>query len=119
MSSGPAHRIGAAAVVGTAAFYAEKENPGSSARPIAATGLAFFSGTLPDKVEPACHPNHRQFFHSYAFMCILGYGMYRTWKWETENEGETWVKMALLSIGGAYLVHLLMDAGTPKGLPVV
>lgn len=119
MSCGPVHRMGAAAAVGTVAFYAEKDNLEPSAKPLAATGLAYLCGTLPDIIEPASHPNHRQFFHSHAFAGVVGYGVYRTWKWETETENQKWVKTALLAIGGAYLVHLLMDSGTPKGLPAI
>lgn len=32
-------------------------------------------GTLPDILEPATSPNHRQFFHSLVFAGILAYGV--------------------------------------------
>ena len=55
---------------------------------------------LPDILEPALHPNHRQFFHSIT----------------TLYEG---VLHGLIVLGGvAYISHLLADGSTPKGHPL-
>lgn len=35
-------------------------------KPIVGAGLAVLLTNLPDQMEPATHPNHRQFFHSVA-----------------------------------------------------
>lgn len=62
MANATAHRIGAAVAVGAALAHAEKERGESSLKPVAGAGLAAMLGTLPDKIEPAVHPQHRQFF---------------------------------------------------------
>jgi hypothetical protein len=31
--------------------------------------------TVPDLIEPAIHPHHRQFFHSWLFAGALAYGV--------------------------------------------
>jgi hypothetical protein len=38
-----------------------------------ATGVGMVVGLLPDLLEPALHPNHRQFFHSYAVTALLAH----------------------------------------------
>ena len=119
MANAAAHRLGAAAIVGGVALIAENNQEESTARPLVAGGLAYLGGTLPDILEPACHPNHRQFFHSLAFAGMVGHGVYKTWQWEPETKAQEWLRIAGIAIGGAYLVHLAMDAMTPKGLPVV
>jgi len=70
-------------------------------------------------VEPALHPNHRQFFHSVAFMAILGTGLYKTYQWQTETNAEAFVRGALLIAGGAYLLHVVADACTAKSIPLI
>jgi hypothetical protein len=59
------------------------------------------------------------FFHSLAFACLVGHGVYKAWQWEPETETQEWIRMACMALGGAYLVHLAMDLATPKGLPVI
>lgn len=76
-------------------------------------------GTLPDLVEPAHHPHHRQFFHSVAFAALLGYLGYKLYRWKPDEQWQQVVRMLGLVAIGAYLVHLSMDAVTPKSLPLV
>jgi len=119
MSSGAAHRAGAAVVVGGIALYAKKDRDQPTAQPLLAGGLAWLSGTLPDILEPAHHPNHRQFFHSLAFAGIVVHGVYQAWKWEPETDLQKSLRFAGMAVGGAYLVHLAMDSMTPKRLPII
>ena len=74
---------------------------------------------MPDILEPAVHPHHRQFFHSIAFAALIGSGMYKLYQWETETEMEKILKLCLLVAGGAYLIHLAMDACTKRSLPLL
>lgn len=114
-----AHAIGAA--LGVGGFHAcwEKNQKGAvSFAPLASAGIASLFGSSPDWIEPAIHPNHRQFFHSLAFAGLVIYGLKRTYDWKTESDGQKLLKFVLLSAGGAYLVHLLMDASTSKSIPV-
>ena len=104
------HKIGAGIAVGAAAAIVDTPEVKSLSRPIAARGIAYMLGTLPDILEPATHPNHRQFFHSYTILGLLGIAMYKAYKWESENELQSLSRFALLVSGVAYVTHLLMDA---------
>jgi hypothetical protein len=119
MACGTAHRAVAGATIGITLAYCESKNGKSTVMPLVGGGLGTLFGTLPDIVEPANHPNHRQFFHGVAFAAMLGYGGYKLYQWRSEDD---WQK-ALRSIGliaiSAYLIHLAMDGMTPKSLPLV
>lgn len=87
--------------------------------PLLAATLGAAAGRLPDILEPACHPHHRQFFHSATVAAGLGYGVYRLWRWQPETDIERMLRAALLIGGVAYLSHLLLDASTPRSLPLL
>lgn len=114
-----AHRVVAGAVIGIAIGYQESQTGESSAWPFVGGGLGALLGTLPDLLEPADHPNHRQFFHSLLFAAIIGYLGYKLYKWKPEEPWQEVVRMVGLVAIGAYLIHLAMDAVTPKSLPAV
>ncbi|MCH7614069.1 MAG: metal-dependent hydrolase [Candidatus Marinimicrobia bacterium] len=120
MSNGPTHI--AASGLGIFAFTATREYLESgevSWKPFVLGGLAAKTAKLPDIIEPAFHPNHRQFFHSLGFAGLVGYGIFRLYEWETEDELEKILRIAGMAIGGSYLIHLLCDSTTPKGLPII
>lgn len=119
MSNANTHRIGAAAAVGLTHMYLEGQEQQQTSLPTASAALAYAAGTLPDVLEPAVSPNHRQFFHSLTAAGLLGHGLSRLWQWEPETDRDKVLKGAGLVIGGAYLVHLAMDATTPRSLPVL
>ncbi|GAB2893511.1 hypothetical protein GCM10027046_23110 [Uliginosibacterium flavum] len=73
---------------------------------------------LPDVLEPAIHPNHRQFFHSVAFAGLLGLVAHKIYRWEPKNKDDETVRFVLLVGAAAYAIHLLLDASTPKCLPL-
>lgn len=75
--------------------------------------------TLPDLIEPATSPHHRQFFHSLLFAGMLGYGLYKLYGWEPETPGQKILRGVGLIAGGAYLVHLALDATTKRSLPLI
>jgi len=70
----------------------------------------------PDLLEPALHPNHRQFFHSVTALGLLGYGNYRVLISNRLNPEQ---KLALAVASTGYVSHLLMDSATPKSLPLI
>lgn len=117
--NGPAHQLGA----GLAAFFIhshrEAQNGESTLKPLVSGIAAAGLGKLPDHLEPAIHPNHRQFFHSVVMAGMVGYGMYKAYKWQPEEPGLQLLRWALLIAGGAYLTHLVMDGCTTKSLPLV
>lgn len=72
MSCGFDHRVMAAVCVGGAAAADWKEDDHWAKHPLVAAATAAGCGTLPDIIEPALHPNHRQFFHSVLFAAGVG-----------------------------------------------
>lgn len=119
MANGITHQLVASVVVGTACFYSEPNQQEKSGKPLAGTALAAVFTNLPDVFEPALHPNHRQFFHSWAFAGILGLTAHKIYKWEPDNSFDASVRFVLLVGSAAYLLHLFLDAGTPKSLPLI
>ncbi len=77
MPNATTHRLGAALVIGGASSFTERLNGENSGKPVVHAALAAACGTLPDILEPAFHPNHRQFFHSIGFAGLLGCGLYK------------------------------------------
>ena len=119
MPNTTAHRLGAALVIGGSLACYEHQNNRSTLAPAGHALLAGLLGILPDLIEPASHPNHRQFYHSIGFACVLGYGLYRLYQWETDDIWHKRLKTLGLVAGSAYLVHLAMDATTARSLPII
>lgn len=86
---------------------------------VAAGTLGACCASLPDLLEPAIHPNHRQFFHSVAFGLMVAGGVTRVYQWKPAEPWQQLIRGAALIAGGAYLIHLLLDATTPKSLPLL
>jgi len=120
MSNAATHMLRAATMVGGAHVAHDLHRHGQiTAAPVLTGGLATLLASLPDWIEPATNPHHRQFFHSVTFACALGYGTYRLYQWEPETTGEGLLRWFLLVATGAYLAHLICDAGTPRSLPLL
>lgn len=114
-----AHKLGAFITVTAASAADEKRRGQSTIRPVI-DGLAGAIATgLPDILEPASHPNHRQFFHGLAFAGCVGYGTYKAWQWEPTEGWQKLLRWGMLIGGTAYLTHLAMDFTTRKSLPVL
>ncbi len=72
---------------------------------------------LPDKIEPAIHPNHRTTFHSLA---SGGGSVYLAKKLMTEPAFiHPGFKYPILAFALGYCSHLDLDGTTPKGLPLL
>lgn len=119
MANGTTHRICAAVAVGAIWSHADNRNQQTTMRPILGAMLATGSTNLPDLIEPAIHPNHRQFFHSIAFAGILGWGALKIYNWEPELPIDKAMRFVLLTCTAGYLIHLALDALTAKSLPLV
>jgi membrane-bound metal-dependent hydrolase YbcI (DUF457 family) len=81
-----------------------------------AAAVGAVGGLLPDILEPATTPSHRQFFHSYSAALLLGLGNI----WISRNPDltqELKTTVHLASVG--FYSHLLADAQTPMRLPMV
>lgn len=119
MSSGDDHRVCAAVSAFTVASACWKPEDHWSKHPLVAACIAGGCGTLPDVLEPAFNPNHRQFFHSVVLMGGLAWLAYGLYKWQPDTEVKQIARRLALVAIGAYLMHLAMDATTPKSLPFV
>lgn len=118
MANGKTHLLVGASVGATVAMLDNKKHP-ISHNLISASTLRAVMGKLPDLIEPASNPNHRQFFHSITTFTLLSTALIKTYKWSPETPLETLIRGAILISGTAYLSHLVFDAITPKGLPFI
>lgn len=119
MPCAPTHRlINFAATAGFLASRPQMEQRGI-AHPLAGGGASAVLATLPDLVEPALSPNHRQFFHSIVFAGMVGYGIYRAYQWKPDVPAQQFLRYAILLVGSAYLLHLAADMCTSKSLPIL
>ena len=81
-----------------------------------AAAAGAFVGLIPDLLEPAVHPNHRNFFHSVTTAALQAGWNQATWdNSRITQEHRVWVTLC----SAAYLSHLVLDSGTPKGLPLL
>ncbi|MDR3483179.1 MAG: metal-dependent hydrolase [Burkholderiaceae bacterium] len=120
MSSSSTHRLTAALVAFVAtAVAANDARIRDLPHPVLAGGLASVLTNLPDWIEPATNPHHRQFFHSIIFAGGIAYGMKRAYQWIPQDDGERFMRHLLLIAGGAYLTHLALDATTRRSLPFI
>ena len=117
------HAMGAALAVGTSALLlnanTDKTPEQRAVEALGSAALAGALGSIPDWLEPATNPHHRQFFHSVTALSLLVGGLHKVYRWQPQEPHHELLKTVALIGGGAYLVHLLMDATTPKSLPLI
>ncbi len=119
MSSGRAHQIAAFAAGCAIAAHAQSQGRQPVLGVLLSGGWSALATKLPDLLEPAEHPHHRQFFHSAAFGLLVGRLSYEIYRWVPTNDRErVWRELILLG-DGAYLLHLLLDSITPRGIPLL
>ncbi len=114
-----AHRLTAFTAIAALSAVEERKRGQQTLAPIVNGSVAALATSLPDRLEPAIHPNHRQFFHSVVFAGMVGYGVYKAYKWQPTEDWQQIVRWLAIIVGGAYLVHLALDALTAKSLPLV
>lgn len=114
-----AHQLTAGAAVGL--FLADRQQRTGEAmvHPVLGGLAASVLTKLPDMLEPATSPHHRQFFHSLGVACVLAVGAHKLHQWQPGDRRGRFVKaVGLLTISG-YLIHLALDATTAKSLPLI
>jgi len=82
----------------------------------AAIGGGAVVGISADVLEPALLPNHRGPFHSVVLLLGIAYANKRALE-STQMTPEQ--KMATMVASAAYVSHLILDAATPMGLPLL
>lgn len=119
MSSAPAHR--AAAVV--AGLVTSFVNSGPEEERVEMVGwftaASLIGAKLPEILEPALHPNHRAFFHSFLVFGGAALAVKALWDWKPESLNERRLRAALLGALVGYCSHLGLDAFTSKSLPLI
>ena len=113
------HQILAALGVGGALLL---EGPDGEENTVKAAGGAILAAVLtnlPDILEPAINPHHRQFYHSQVIACGIGMVGCSLLKWKPEDDLEKGMRLFLLVGCGAYLIHLASDSLTRRSLPIL
>ncbi len=114
-----AHQLTAGAIVGLFVADREQKSGQTTFPPVAAAIAASVLTKLPDVLEPATSPHHRQFFHGLVFAAGLGVALYKLHEWDAQDPAHKFVKaLGMLAIS-AYLIHLALDATTAKSLPLI
>lgn len=117
MANGADH-IAAGALTGVAmACYGRRQS--EDVNPLLAIGASTVCSKLPDWIEPATNPDHRQFFHSVSFLVLLGYGLKKAHEWKPEDKGGQFLRYLTLCAGAGYFSHLILDGLTPRSLPLL
>jgi len=85
---------------------------------VTCVGVGMLSGIAPDLMEPALHPQHRQFCHSLTAGGLLVHtGLTKCG--EQNNNWSQFAKILGACVIIGYLVHLALDATTPRSLPLL
>ena len=109
--------VGVLAGLGAYALYKHvKKETWTLEGVLGSAGLGFMAASLPDALEPALHPNHRALAHSVAALLSATYGTARLMD-SPGVDGHTKVAGAVAAAG--FVSHLVLDAMTPKGLPIL
>jgi len=78
-------------------------------------GTGYALGSLPDWIEPSIgNPNHRQFFHSAAFVTVLVAIQQSDWLKAQPPPLQAVIRAVLFQ----YLVHVGADAFTTRSIPL-
>ncbi|MDY9925284.1 metal-dependent hydrolase [Methanosarcina sp.] len=78
-----------------------------------------FGAVLPDLIEPPRNRRHRKFFHSLLCLAFLLLFLNQTYLNLLTADPVDEITLGLFFAGSGYVSHLMLDALTPAGLPVV
>ena len=94
------------------------DSQGQRINPLFAIGTSTAFAKLPDLIEPAIHSHHRQFFHSIAFLAMMGCGLKKVYDWQPGDQAGHVLRFLALCAGAGYISHLVLDGVTPRSLPL-
>jgi membrane-bound metal-dependent hydrolase YbcI (DUF457 family) len=117
MPDAKAHIVVAAGVgiVGYILYCAHFRREFMLSEALVATGVCVLGGIAPDGLEPALSPCHRSLGHSLGAGLVGANTLRGAWAGTTPGEPS----FLLLFFALGYVTHLIMDAGTPKRLPLL
>jgi len=81
--------------------------------------ISALTANLPDLLEPASSPHHRQFFHSIFFGGFTIVASVKIYQWQLKDDFEEALRYFLLAVSSAYLIHLAADSLTRRSLPLI
>lgn len=84
-----------------------------------ALASSILGAVLPDMIEPPRNRRHRKFFHSLLFLALLLIFLDKTYTGLLTGSLADEITFGLFFAGAGYVSHLVLDALTPAGLPVV
>jgi inner membrane protein len=114
------HAMGAAIGVGVIHIAHERSKvEKATGFPLVSAGLAGCLGSIPDMLEPATNPNHRQFCHSVLAGVFVIWSLKKIYDWQPATPAQEFLRYLSLIAGGAYTIHLVQDALTKKSLPLI
>lgn len=67
---------------------AELQDGELTVKPIVSAAIAAAATNLPDLIEPASNPHHRQFFHSIALGSLVASVGIKLYQWQPEEDWE-------------------------------
>jgi len=119
MPNGNTHRLIAALAVGGTSLANDASQGEVTGQPLLSASIAVLLTNLPDMIEPAINPHYRQFFHSIVFGSLVASAGIKLYQWQPEEDWEKVFRQILLVGCGGYLVCLIFDSFTPRGLPMI
>ncbi|WP_410510008.1 metal-dependent hydrolase [Methanosarcina hadiensis] len=87
--------------------------------PTIALVSSMIGSVLPDIIEPPRNRRHRKFFHSLFFLALLLAFLHNAYALLLTGGLSDEVTFVFFFAGAGYASHLVLDALTPSGLPVV
>jgi len=149
MANGKTHEVvGMAAGSGVALFRARNQPLADQlVEGVGGAIGGYLGGKMPDVLEPAIHAWHRNFCHSWTVGALVAGGVAALGRWEKDCReraadfrrrrlaadvqplmaffywlAELFWNLAagfLAGLGAGYVSHLVLDASTPRGLPLL
>jgi inner membrane protein len=114
-----AHRLTAGTAIALYSADEEAKTGQQTLTPVLGGLAGSIFTCLPDVLEPATSPDHRDFFHSIVFAGILIGGLVKLSRWQPESDVDRfWRGVGMIAVA-SYLIHLTLDATTAKSLPLL
>lgn len=113
------HQLLAALAAGGIYLANKEPNSDIAGKSLLNISIATLTTNLPDLIEPVTNPHHRQFYHSFVFGSLVASAGIKLYQWQPEEDWEQFARQLLLFGCAGYLIHLIADSFTPRGLPLI
>jgi hypothetical protein len=103
-------------IAGYSLYCALHQRKSDFGEALVAAGACVLGGIVPDGLEPALSACHRSLGHGVSVGVASAGTTARTWKASGTGPGPEFL---LMFVALGYLTHLVLDARTPNGLPLL